>query len=95
MSNYSSDLLSFKYISNKGWVRGGRSSFEIRLKLVGSIPNQDVLNDLWKVTKGAYGYLAVSEYSEKRAVITLPPGTSENTRNRFIAELESYIRSKW
>lgn len=92
MSNYSSRVLSMEYVSNKGWVGGGRSSFLIRFqKKNQEVPSQEVLNNLWKATQGATGYLAVKEAERGLVLITLQPSTSEKVRERFAQNLEQYL----
>lgn len=92
MSRYSSQVLTFEYVSNKGWVGGGRSSFVIHFLIKNQeVPNQEVLNFIWKNTQGSFGYLAVKESEQSRVVVTLAPGNSEKVRERFAQNLERYL----
>lgn len=93
-------LVSLDYMSNKSWVFGtsGRSSYKLHffekgLELPPLAHLQTVLNQLWLRTSSAFGYLAVKEVVGKEVIITLPPSTGTALRERFVVELETYLRN--
>ena len=94
-------LVSLVYVSNKSWVAGsnGRSSFKLHflerdVKLPPQVDLQKMLNGVWQGTPSAFSYLAVKEVDGRVVTITLPPGTTQKARERFVELLEKNLRNK-
>lgn len=95
-------LVSLAYQPSNSWsAKGadGRSSYKLHFFEKGiELPPlehlQTVLNQLWLRTPSAFGYLAVKEMAGKEVTITLPPSTGTELRERFVRELEEYLRNK-